>query len=209
GAAQTVTTDQSDYPPGSVVIITGAGWAPNESVTMTLMEYPQVDPPISLGSTADGDGNFVNTDFTVLPDDVGIAFTLTATGQISGSSAQTTFTDSNQGDGSLASPMGGLPQTGQQYNPTHWQVQAGDMITGTITGATDAISSPCGPNGVNVIIKSSDFGNTALCGTLNGTTITFMWTVPPEACSTTVVAYNQEGNNSNAAILGSPNSAAG
>src|SRR5262249_26852668 len=124
GAAQTVTTDQSDYPPGSVVIITGAGWAPNESVTMTLMEYPQVDPPISLGSTADGDGNFVNTDFTVLPDDVGIAFTLTATGQISGSSAQTTFTDSNQGDGSLASPMGGLPQTGQQYNPTHWQVQA-------------------------------------------------------------------------------------
>ena len=33
-AAQTVTTDQSDYPPGSIVTITGAGWAPNETVTM-------------------------------------------------------------------------------------------------------------------------------------------------------------------------------
>src|SRR4029450_10328205 len=116
-----------------------------------LMEYPRVDPPITLASTADAAGNFVNTDFTVLPDDVGIAFTLTATGQLSGASAQTTFTDSNQGNVSLTPPTASLPETGTVHNNPHWNVQAGDTITATIVNATEAVPPPgCGsdPNGV-------------------------------------------------------------
>src|SRR5262249_35851723 len=158
---------------------------------MVLTEYPQVDPPISLASTADADGNFVNTDFTVLPDDIGIVFTLTATGQVSGRSAETTFMDSSQGPGSLGSPSGSNSGAGTALNKQRGKVAEGDTITDTITGATDAIMSPgCNNTGVVVIIKSSSFGNTFLCGMLNGTTITFTWIVPPEACSTTIVAYN-------------------
>src|SRR5258708_6595955 len=36
----TIQTDQSDYPPGTVVTITGSGWQPNETVTLTLVESP-------------------------------------------------------------------------------------------------------------------------------------------------------------------------
>ncbi len=73
--------------------------------------------------------------------------------------------------GSLEKPTGSLPQTGQQLNKTHWKVQAGDTITGTINGATDAVvgSGGCGA-GVLVTIQSSNFGNTPLCGTLSGST---------------------------------------
>ena len=39
----TVKTDASDYPPGTTVNITGAGWKPNEYVQLTLVESPLVD----------------------------------------------------------------------------------------------------------------------------------------------------------------------
>src|SRR5262249_11344207 len=60
----TVKTDKDDYPPYSVVTITGSGWQPGETVTLTLVEDPDYDshPPISV--VADANGNFVNTDFS-------------------------------------------------------------------------------------------------------------------------------------------------
>src|SRR5690348_10206528 len=89
--AQTVTTDQADYPPGTTVVVTGSGWVAGELVSMVLTEYPPVDPPLVLAATADASGEFVNTQFTTQPDDIGIEFTLTATGQVSGAVAGTTF----------------------------------------------------------------------------------------------------------------------
>src|SRR3954470_13440550 len=73
----------------------------------------------------------------------------------------------DDGLGTLQAPTG-TPPTGDVYNPTHWAVLIGDTITDTITGATDAVvgSGGCGV-GVLVVIQSSDFGNTNLCGTLS------------------------------------------
>src|SRR5258706_5168235 len=75
--------------------------------------------------------------------------------------------------GSLEKPTGSLPQTGQQLNKTHWKVQAGDTITGTINGVTDAVvgSGWCGA-GVSLIIQRSKFGNKPICVTLSGSTRT-------------------------------------
>ncbi|TME58846.1 MAG: hypothetical protein E6I58_00990 [Chloroflexi bacterium] len=115
--------------------------------------------------------------------------------------------------GSLAAPTGSSLQTGQAFNKTHWKVEAGDTITGRISGATDAVvgSGACGA-GVLVTIQSSNFGNTSLCGTLSGSTITFTWSVPSTGvCQTTIVSYNETGHLANNAIIpgGSGNSAAG
>src|SRR5438552_16409931 len=40
GLAQTVTTDQADYPPGGLVIITGGGFAPGEMVQLQVLHIP-------------------------------------------------------------------------------------------------------------------------------------------------------------------------
>src|SRR5439155_34312 len=106
--AATVTTDQPDYHPGQTVTITGSGWEPGETVDMILHEDPPLDPDLELTSVADANGDFTNTDFIVDVFDIGVTFTLTATGLSSGQTAETTFTDAagTCGDGTV--------QTGEQ-----------------------------------------------------------------------------------------------
>src|SRR6476646_10521621 len=109
-----------------------------------------------------------------------------------------------QGPGSLDQPSGGLPQAGAVYNRTHWAVHIGDTITGELVAATDAVRP--GETEADVVIKSSQNGDTTVTGTMSRTTITFSWTVPANACATTIVAYgpvgsNPTGKNSNNDIL--------
>ncbi len=88
----TVKTDAADYAPGSVVTITGSGWQPGETVTLTFLESPLIDTPSQLQAVADPYGNFSNSQFSPDLYDVGVKFYLTAAGSIS--QAQATFTDS-------------------------------------------------------------------------------------------------------------------
>jgi hypothetical protein len=93
-AAQTasVTTDKTEYAIGETVVITGSGWQAGETVELVIHEDPTVNPDVTLSATADADGNISNSDF-VVPDHSGfLTFTVTATGQSSGLTAQTTFT---------------------------------------------------------------------------------------------------------------------
>ena len=91
----TVKTDKADYAPGTVVTITGSGWQPGETVTLTLVESPLVDTHPVMTAVVDSTGKFVNTDFSPDEHDVSIRFYLTAVGSISGIQAQNTFTDGN------------------------------------------------------------------------------------------------------------------
>ena len=89
----TLKTDQADYPPGTQVLISGAGWEAGDSVNLTLHEtgIPDPDPDIVLTVTADANGNIVENSFYTDIHDEGVRFYLTAVG--TRSSAQTTFTD--------------------------------------------------------------------------------------------------------------------
>jgi hypothetical protein len=91
----TITTDQSDYPPGSTVTITGAGWQPGETVQIVIHEVPTVEPDVTLTAVADASGNISNNQFQTDNNDLGVNFYLTATGLQSGSQAQATFADGN------------------------------------------------------------------------------------------------------------------
>lgn len=95
--AQTVTTDQSDYAPGSTVVITGTGFAPNETVQLQVLN---VTNPTDTGDehtpwnvTADANGSFTAT-WLVTEDELNMTLQLTATGLTSHLTANTTFTDS-------------------------------------------------------------------------------------------------------------------
>ncbi len=88
-----VTTDKTDYAPGTIVTITGRGFQPNEDVALTLHERPDAYTDPGFVATADEQGNFIFMQFAPQTIDIGRTFTLTAIGQSSGFSAQTAFTD--------------------------------------------------------------------------------------------------------------------
>src|SRR5438093_4259914 len=94
-SAATVATDKPDYAPGQTVTITGSGWEPGETVVLVLHEDPEIDTDLQLTAVADANGDFTNTDFAVDVFDIGVTFTLNATGVSSGQTAETTFTDAN------------------------------------------------------------------------------------------------------------------
>jgi hypothetical protein len=102
-SAATVATDYPDYAPGEVVAITGAGWEPGETVVLVLHEDPAECPERELTAIADDEGDIANSDFVVDEHDVGVTFSVTATGLTSGLTAETTFTDAC-GQGQVADP---------------------------------------------------------------------------------------------------------
>ena len=94
------------------------------------------------------------------------------------------------GPGSLCNTPGATGCAGATslpvFNPTHYALVPGVTITSKIIGATDLLGTETcssGPAGVDVIIKSSQFGNETVCGSLSscpgaGCTITFTYTAP-------------------------------
>ena len=70
---------------------------------------------MTLYAAADDQGRFSNDQFIVQPHDLGVTFTLTATGTVSGATAQTTFTDSQHSGGQPAANLdqcrNGAPET--------------------------------------------------------------------------------------------------
>ena len=93
----TVTTDQSDYPPGSTVNITGSGFAPGETVQLQVLNITDTNDVggehAPWNVTADTNGN-INATWYVTADEANMTLQLTATGLSSGLVAQTTFADS-------------------------------------------------------------------------------------------------------------------
>jgi hypothetical protein len=68
-----------DYAPGQTVTITGSGWQPGETVTLTLEEVPNVGRHPAPTAVADANGRIFNNQFKPDQDDVNIRFLLTAT----------------------------------------------------------------------------------------------------------------------------------
>jgi len=89
----TVTTDKLDYIPGEYVQVSGTGWLLSENVMLVIVEDPVIHPADTLYATADVSGNIFNNEYMIEAHDIGQSFTLTATGSISGFTAQAVFTD--------------------------------------------------------------------------------------------------------------------
>jgi len=101
----TLASDQDDYMPGETVTLTGAGWMPGESVTIVFHENPVTHADLVLSSSADASGEFTNSAFAPEPHDVGVAFTVTATGSSSGWTAQASFTDAGPANMPVPQPL--------------------------------------------------------------------------------------------------------
>jgi hypothetical protein len=88
----TVETDKSQYAPGEQVSITGSGWLPAESVTLSLVKSPAGAPIAPLYATADAMGN-ITAAYTISSSVPSATYYLTAVGGTSNLQAQAMFSD--------------------------------------------------------------------------------------------------------------------
>lgn len=140
----TVTTDKADYAPGETVTITGAGFAANELVDLSLVEDAEHHEPRTWTVTADDNGGFVDASFAPEEHDLGVTFTVTATGQTSGLVATTTFTDGSFALGSNL-PAGtlinvGWRRFGSGFAPSNTTCLGSPTLTGTAIGVNNTTS---------------------------------------------------------------------
>ena len=122
GDAATVTTDRLDYPPFSDVYLSGAGWAPGETVAVHIDEvngdgsltplWDATPPPV-----ADSNGAFTVVWYIYSDEFIGATFRVTASGATSGT-ATTTFTDTGAGIAPVNPPTGGFGIEGDLYANT-------------------------------------------------------------------------------------------
>jgi Big-like domain-containing protein/PKD domain-containing protein len=152
----TVATDKEDYQPGDTVTVTGTGWDPGE--TVSLLFHEDVDPPVHPDKTyttvADADGHILNHGYEIDELDLNVRFTLTATGQTSGNTAQATFTD--------AISFGGILVGTQSPSP----VAPGASATYPITIQFNGNNTP----GCSVSLSVSGFP-TGVAGSLNPSSV--------------------------------------
>src|SRR5437870_4030458 len=164
-----VTTDKTDYAPGTIVTITGRGFQPNEDVAITLHERPDAYADPGFVATADEQGNFIFMQFAPQSIDIGRTFTLTAIGRSSGFTAQTAFTDATN----INFATNGLPagiSVAVQYSGTN---NGGNPTSGTITFNSPGPST--GGSGSVGAQAGSQFSYTfPTTLTSNGTAYTFV-----------------------------------
>jgi transmembrane protein TMEM131/galactose oxidase-like protein/centrosomal CEP192-like protein len=86
----TIASDKPGYTPGSPVTLAGAGWAPNEPVTIDVQQSDGGTDTI-LNDGADSSGAFTDKSYRIPDDDGGVSFTVTATGNASRWTAQIRF----------------------------------------------------------------------------------------------------------------------
>jgi uncharacterized protein YjdB len=98
-ANATVYTDKADYLPGETVIIEGDGWEAGEQVKLEIDHSTVSHSNTVLYATADANGHIYNNEFLIKEIHLDEFFTLLATGQSSGLTAQTTFTDGSASSG--------------------------------------------------------------------------------------------------------------
>src|SRR5216117_4212454 len=125
----TIKTDKDDYLPDVRAIISGAGWAPGEAVTLVFTEVPKRHPDQFLKLTADASGNLYYDQWAPERHDLGIRFYVTAIGAHSWSQAQMTLTD------------GDTTWTGNVS--TDWST-AGNWSTNSVPSASDKAIIPAG-----------------------------------------------------------------
>src|SRR5207247_1682610 len=167
----TIVTDRADYAPGTTVTITGSGWVPLETVSLTLDEAPLLDVHALQPVTADASGNIISTEFVPDTVDLGVRFYLTAAG--SDSQAQTSFTDGS-------TTITGIVKSSETGNPG-------------ISGATVTCDPTNGCNGTFTATTDAS-GNYSIAASYGGSSASITLTASaPAFVSSTTTSFSVSG----------------
>ena len=134
-----IETNKDDYVPGEVVHLVGRGWAPGETVTLQMTEDPNTHADIDTSVVADAAGAFDLHFYDVQSHDIGVTFTLTATGQTSHSVAVAMFSDGNVS--TISSPAGVPSFTTGSYIKYNGSTDCGAGTTSPGSFSTNAATA--------------------------------------------------------------------
>jgi hypothetical protein len=159
----TIVSDQNDYAPGSTVTLTGAGWLANESVHLFVNDQDGQTWSYDADLGADSSGAFVHQ--FQLPNWFVANYSVVATG-FSGSSATTTFTDSQPTAVSVSAPTNVSVVAGNAATFGNVSVtMGGNSSNCTVTLGATTVSGDTGlPAGA-----IANFGNSPVTGNANFT----------------------------------------
>jgi hypothetical protein len=141
-----IETNKDDYMPGEMVHVVGRGWGANETVTLFMTEDPDTHEDVSMSVVADSVGNFSEHYYHVQPHDLGVTFTLTATGNASQSVAVVVFTD-NIPEGQITISLDGTNTVA---------VSPGASISLEITARVSTTASPTAWNSTGWVLTTSN-----------------------------------------------------
>jgi len=200
--AQTITTDQSDYAPGSTVHFTGNGFQADEAVILQVVHADgsgdnseATHQPWDV--TADSSGNFIATwDVNLDGDQIGATLLATADGQSSGLHAEATFTDDLiPGTGVVTiSAVGSnscFAYTAGGSKDTYEVVEGGSYVI-TITGVQE-----CNQPSIKVLVINDEDGNWCFnIPSAGGGTYSGEFTMNSPTCNTSRITYKCDTNSS-------------
>src|SRR5258706_1892879 len=122
----TLSSDQTDYAPGSTATLTGSGFQAGETVTLQVLHDPtggdDATSPAHQPWTvaADSSGNFVTTwQVPADQDEVGATLKATADGQTSTLHAEVVFTDASLNSVAIGAQTGTTPTYGTSSSVTY------------------------------------------------------------------------------------------
>ena len=165
--AQTITTDQPDYAPGSTATFTGSGFTVGETVSL-VVHHADGTPDSGADHdpwmvTADANGDFVTTWHVCEDDCLGSTLRVTADGISSGMHAFALFTDAGPSGqiniSTTAAVVENFNTTTTTALPTAWSIQQSAAPNwGIGSNATSFVASSGSP----VTGGTYTWGNTAL-----------------------------------------------
>jgi large repetitive protein len=161
GDGPTVWTNKNDYMPGEMVVMLGSGWEPGETVDLRLNGTPVLHGERSFTTVADALGDLEFTGFRPDELDIGVSFSLRATGQSSGRVAETTFTDAITFAASTPNHNGdpAAPELSLQVPAT---TAAGDLLLAHVTVEGMSMSHViCTPTGWTSIFRTNNSSSLA------------------------------------------------
>ena len=213
-----LTTDQPDYGPGEIAVLTGFGFVPTEFVSVRVVH---ADGTPSTGEdhepwtvAADESGRFLTTWHVCEDDCVNKPLLATADGMSSGLHASVSFTDSHTCGTGIVTSVTGVGGSCSAFTPAvgsgpdNYEVAQGGTYTMTIEGVTE-----CTGNTITVFIQSSGTGNFCFNATGGSGTYAGTFTMPNPACNTMPVSYkcgaSATCNHPNSFAASGPNSLCG
>jgi hypothetical protein len=186
-----IRTDLPEYYVGEFVNVSGLQWAADDVIEVA------VDTPVQPEyAITDGDGNFGDVKFAVLPEYEGLELTFTANSLGKGprTPAETKAVVAACGNAVISSVVVKNGSTGcvneTPSGPNHfWDVGSGGTYTVTLSGLTEYTNNGYS-NPIQVIVQSSDLGNYCVRNVAgSGGVYTFDYPAPANGCNTVVISY--------------------
>ncbi len=191
-----LATDRLDYTPGSTVTITGANFQPGESVTVQVLR-DGVDPTAGVGHSpwtvlVGVDGSFQTTWALPYDNALGELLIVNANGDVSGLSAQTSFSNGNTY----------LEFTSPAFDTTICSTIVGDSIDVCANLTERCVGGGSFGLGGREVVFSISYGS---CGTgqdLSGSNITVTTDANGNACARLALPPDTGNYTINASFLG-------